>query len=669
MIETVKFDPIAWANINDNRLKTSDAAPLNPSKATVEENSVSASVADNEIGSLVEAIVENGTDITAGYDNWLRVAFALCSALGEGGREYFHRISRMNAEYDQTKCDKQYSSCLSSGGHGVNIQSLFWMAGNAGVNLSEFSKRQKSVENPEKCAYCANAQPCAKEEEIRNSLIISDTSFFKGNAHSCADAQYAHNGHETVDNTISFQQTFSDKIHVEDWCSFMAPILESMDDAEGKDKMILSSLVILSGVLPNYYGLYGGRTVYPPLYLLVYGPSASRKGEIGACQNILNPLKNEIVEQYKKEYDMYKKAHADWEAKGTKASGKATRGDEPTEPEYRSPLIPANSSASAAYLALKANGGWGIMFETEASALTQSLLSDYGDYSTGLLAAFHHEAIKMNRVKDKVRFDIDQPRLAISLTCTPGQLPKLFPTFEDGLGNRFLFYGLSRKMVWIDPFKKVDKPLDEIYGSVGKQTLCLYHEMKKLGDRNIQFTLNADQTEQFNSFFSGLLMEQFQMLGSDGISSFIFRLGLSTFRLAMVLALLRRYSERGGTQPLFFDDEQALPCSDKDFSIALTIMDTLVNHTAAIYSWLAKDDEGIGRSQLSELSQAERSIYEALGEEFTNDDVKKVATGLNINAETSRRYIGKYVNTYHVAIRLGRGRYRKVQKKTKEEND
>lgn len=508
--------------------------------------------------------------------------------------------------------------------------------------------------------HAHHAQPCVKNNKVYNSLIINDSNFHK---HDCATAQTA----QTAQNSkicheeISFKQTFSDKIDEQDWCDFFLPVLNSMDDAEGKDKMILGTLVNLSGMLPNIYGIYSGHMVYPPLYLLFYGPTASRKGEIGSCQFITKPLKQEIVGRYEQELHDYQLAHSLWESKGAKASEKATRGEEPREPEYRSPIIPANSSASAAYIALKANGGWGIMFETEAATLTQSLLSDYGDYSSGLLAAFHHEPIKMNRVRDKVRFDIDEPRLAIGLTCTAGQLPKLFPTFEDGLGNRFLYYGLNRKLTWLNPFKPIDKPLDEVYEDLGKQALELYHQLMGLDKRRIQFMLTQEQVTQFNAFFSELLMEQFAMLG-DGISSFIFRLGLSAFRIAMILTLLRRYSEWDKSAPLFDGNTQALLCGDKDFTMALTIMNTLVNHTATIYAALAKDDEGLLNQQLAELTHAERIIYNALNDEFTTNDLKNVAIEKNINADTARRYLGKFANTYHIVERVKNGLYRKTKK-------
>lgn len=508
------------------------------------------------------------------------------------------------------------------------------------------------------CAPCVNAQAYAKEEENSNRLIINNTL---SDEQACANAQTTQNLAQG-EQEIIFQQTFSDQIDPADWCDYFQPVLDSMDDAEGKDKMILATLVINSGMLPNYYGIYGSKTVYPPLYLLIYGPSASRKGEIASCQHIIAPLSREMSREHEQELAAYKEAHATWEAMGNKASERANRGEEPQEPEYRSPVIAANSSASAAYLALKANDGWGIMFETEASALTQSFLSDYGNYSTGLLAAFHHEPIKMNRVRDKIRFEIETPRLALAFTCTKWQLPKLFPTFEDGFANRFLFYGLNRNVTWINPFKKEDKPLDEIYEELGEKSLELYHLMKDLGNRRIQFLLTEEQKAQFNDFFSELLMEQFAMLG-DGISSFIFRLGLSTFRIAMTLALLRRYSEWDRKKPFFEPDDQAMLCGEKDFRIAMTIMNTLVNHTATIYADLNKENEGSDKPKgYSKLNPAERKLFDALGDAFTTEEVRNTAIAIGINTETARGYVSKFIK-YEVAQRIKNGVYQKVTAK------
>ena len=533
------------------------------------------------------------------------------------------------------------------------------------------SAYRNTAEHGTLCAVCADAQRYSEKESKVNSLIINNTI---SHEQRCANAQTAHNAIIEDLEQIDFCYTFSDKIPEDYWCDYLRTVYSTMEEPQDRDKMLLNTLTVNSAMEPNFYCLYSGHTVYPPLYLMTFGKTASRKGEVAFCQRIIEPLDREIIVQYQKELEEYKRDHSAWEAKGAKASDKANRGEEPKEPTYRQAHIPANSSAAAFDIGLEANGGWGLMFETEAVTLQKSLISDFGDYSDTLLKSFHHEEINKNRIKDKLHISIKEPRLAAALTCTPGLLRKLFPTFEDGFANRFLFYGLDRKLEWVNPFKPLEKPLDEVYEELGRHSLELYHQLQARGNRRIQFLLKEEQIAQFNNFFSELLMEQFYMLG-DGISSFIFRLGLSAIRFAMVLTMLRRYSEwkakneNGCNKPLFEDNEQAILCDEKDFFISMTIVNTLVNHTAAIYSALAKDDEGLDNAKLAGMTAQEKALYNALGQEFTSNDVHNTAITLNTNPDTARRYLGNFVSRYHVVKRIKNGSYVKLSTNRNDQYD
>jgi hypothetical protein len=50
---------------------------------------------------------------------------------------------------------------------------------------------------------------------------------------------------------------------------------------------------------------------------------------------------------------------------------------------------------------LKANDGQGIICETEADTMSVAKKQDWGDYSTILRAAFHHETFSTTRKTDK----------------------------------------------------------------------------------------------------------------------------------------------------------------------------------------------------------------------------------------------------------------------------
>ena len=99
------------------------------------------------IETVVDRIIANGRDITAGYDNWLRLGFALADGRGEAGRAMYHRLSVMNPQYNEAECNRQYDACLKSSDRpgGVTVATLFQMAKDAGVNVSARMVEQVEV--------------------------------------------------------------------------------------------------------------------------------------------------------------------------------------------------------------------------------------------------------------------------------------------------------------------------------------------------------------------------------------------------------------------------------------------------------------------------------------------------------------------------------------------
>ena len=78
---------------------------------------VGSSAPDTDTASRVEALIAalraSGADITADYNDWLKVGFALAGEFGEGGRGYFHDISSLYPGYDQAESDTKYTECLT----------------------------------------------------------------------------------------------------------------------------------------------------------------------------------------------------------------------------------------------------------------------------------------------------------------------------------------------------------------------------------------------------------------------------------------------------------------------------------------------------------------------------------------------------------------------------
>lgn len=639
------FNPLEWA-------KKENA----PQKSTVNNQTPAAAHGDwaptddyAQAREVVERIVTSGVNIAEDYNDYLKVNFALAQAFGENGRELAEKVCSMSAKFDRTDFDKKYDNCLRNGNGKVTIATFYQMAKDAGIDI-----RMARTET-QNFADFATSQRQAETYKKDNSMIINENEISENSERQCEDANSAN-----LEENINFQSNFSCKINEEDWCPFMRTVADTMDTPEGKDKMLLATLNMLSGVIPNYYGLYSGKVVYPPLYIIYYGPAGSLKGEIADAVHLLTPLKKELQGEYAKEMAAYEQEHALWEAKGGKKE-RTERGPEPKKPDFRTPLIPGDSSASKVVKHMKANANMGgTLFESEARVISNTLSSDFGkQWGTILLKTAHHETISLTRIEDDRFIEIEEPRMAVGLTCTPGLLPKFFPSFEDGLGSRFLYLGLNRKKGWRSPFVDNVQPLSEAYKTLGEQFLELYHEMDKLGNRRIQFLLSKEQQNYFDSYFAPLTIEMTDILG-DGCESFIYRLGTQGFRIAMNLTLLRRYCEWDRTRPLFEPEEQAIQCGETDFHIMITMIDTLVNHTIKIYASLAKEEDTNPFIHQVNWNAGEKRLYHALPTKFNSKIIEKTLEDLGMNPNTAKRYLSDFVKKHHIADRTGKGEYIKI---------
>ncbi len=638
----------------------------------------------------VEAVLASGVSLCDDYCDWLRMGFALASELGEQGRTPFMQLSAMSANYcGDRECNRKYDSIMRSSRQGVTIGTFFHMASEmAGISCS--------------FANLPNCHAFAKNDKKYNSLIINDHKKMNSILQEWQIgklAKHSTNGilggkteHSAVGEPFDGAcrgklPTFSDKLSSGALPPLLMPLAAQMDTAAAKDKVLLSALAVVSGLLPNYYGVYGGKTVYPPLYLIVYGSAASGKGELTSCRKIYEPVRQEVLRAYNAERDQAERDHARWEAMGSTPKGRQERGAEPKPPVYHSPVIPANSSSAAFFHELQNNGGWGLMFESECDALSTMLGSDYGDYSMQLRCAFHHEPISMNRRTDNLHIEIQEPRLAILLTGTPGQLNTLFKQVENGLGSRFCFYRLEGSPVWHDVFRQKEQTLDQVAASLGDAVFSICRELRQKEGRGVQFSLTPAQAQQFNAFFSALLEEQTGMNGEE-FSSFVFRMGLSAFRIAMVLSMLRRYSEAktgmlkelkiGGLESvaalkidgledgsdgrLFPGAEQTLVCRDEDLHTALTIIDTLAAHTTDVYARLVPEDERQeAHAARRGAGDREMQLYDALPEEFRASQMDEFAKGLGVSQRGFYRLLQRLISL-GLLERLAQGEYRKIGK-------
>ena len=82
---------------------------------------------------ICDKIDEIKLDITEDYHDWTELCFSLCTAFGERGRTFFHRLSQHYYAYKDEETDRKYSNQLQCNRGEVTIRTLVWMMQQVGV--------------------------------------------------------------------------------------------------------------------------------------------------------------------------------------------------------------------------------------------------------------------------------------------------------------------------------------------------------------------------------------------------------------------------------------------------------------------------------------------------------------------------------------------------------
>lgn len=269
-----EFNPADWQDDLPEAfcepVKLKERNPL----AVAPTNSSWTSSLEEQIEEITRRIEATGTDITATYADWLRLGFALVEALGEGGRSYFHRLSRFYPGYNAQEADTQYNNCLKARGHGVTPKSFFQLAKENGINVS--------IRPPKP------AKPLPSTDGTDGT-----------------DALMEMPGPEPM-------PTFSHELygHLPD---LLEAVVRQANSDEDADVLLLGSIVSFSSCLPKIFGVYGGRQVFPNLFLFVTAPASAGKGRLSLCRRLVQPIHDQLRNTYKAEMDEYRIQKARYE--------------------------------------------------------------------------------------------------------------------------------------------------------------------------------------------------------------------------------------------------------------------------------------------------------------------------------------------------------------------
>ena len=597
------FSAQEWENVPSEAL---------PGKQDCTEAQPSSHIYNNVEEDVDRVVCEIETlriDIAPSYNDWVNLGFAIADGCGETGRAYFHRLSKLHHDYLYTKADKQYTYCLQGKRQGITIATFFYMAELVGVS----QKRSQisiypNIQNGETGKWIKEeCELPAFPEVVYEQLPV----FLK----------------EVVDNAIS---------------------------EEDRGTILIGAIATLSVCFPNFCGVYDERIVYPNLYLFVTAEAGMGKGALTLCRELITPINRQLHDLTKTLDAQYKADMAEY-TKGKKSENVQM----PEQPPIKTLIVPANSSASAFKRIAKENDGIVILFETEGDTLSQTLKSDFGNYSDVLRKAYHHEPLGANRTKDREFYDVDNPRISVVLAGTPEQVYRLTPTAEDGLFSRFAFYFIPFKRGFRNVFatSDVSQSKNAKFKQLGERFLHLRESFMWQG--NYTFFIPEHLQLQFLKHYESANDECCDEVG-NGMQGIVRRMGLMAYRIMMVLTTVRTFETEMFKLPHTPDGSVHLSCQEEDFRTAMSICDTLLAHSVFIYRKLMRAQRrSVSDQQERSVASRRNAFFELLPDTFTKKDYDALIEAQNENRSTASKWIDIFIKE-HRLCRTGQGVYKKT---------
>ena len=406
---------------------------------------------------------------------------------------------------------------------------------------------------------------------------------------------------------------------------FLSEVVSNSISEDDRDTILIGAIVCLSVCFHNVCGVY----------------------DVAPINRNLHELSQRMEQEYKEAMNAYIKS---------KKSDGATM---PTEPPMRMLIIPANSSASSLLKILGDNDGVGLLFESEGDTLSQTLKSDYGNYSDVLRKAFHHELVSLSRRKDREYCEVSNPRVSVALAGTPEQVRRLIPDAENGLMSRFCFYIIRFKRGIRNVFatNDISQSKNAMFRILGDRFCHLHEEFLNHG--SYTFSLPSVLQEQFIEYLSRVNEECCDEV-DNRMQGIVRRMGLIAYRIMMVLTAVRHLENVCNVQ-VDSDGIVRLVCQESDYFVAMNICDTLLYHAVFIYRNLSGSQNKPSASILQETGVVARrnALYNMLPETFTKKDYDAAVLALGENGSTAAKWIEAFIRSGKLC-RIEQGKYRKI---------
>ena len=443
-----------------------------------------------------------------------------------------------------------------------------------------------------------------------------------------------------------------DKVVLDRLPGLLLDVLKTSGDEREYDLMAISSITMLSTVLPGVSGMLKKTPYKPPFYTLIVGESGSGKGCISMLHKLVDYWQEYVLNNSKalvKEAKKEKEAYELYKAQQRTGKAKLPAGPVPEEPEpvYEKRLHMSGYTSTARMIEqLEINKPYAsLLFETELESVNNTMMQDFGGYGYVLNQAFHHERINCSSRTNGTSF-VEAPELGFLATGTPAMLQKLIPSTESGLYSRLLIYRIAGRTDY-QPLTSSD------------DTMSCVHYFNNLGLRVLDMAVHLEKSHTFVSFSDKQrkrLDRYFEreyynvrVFGNSDVTSVVLRHRLIIFRIAMTLTGIRKGESRSM--------EEDIEISDDDFEIAYHIGTRCLRHSLLVSTSLKHSDA----DQHHKLLDAQVGLFDAMPDEFKTAEVLTEASVRGISRASVFRML-KNAQLYGLVELVSIGCYRKTEK-------
>jgi hypothetical protein len=249
----------------------------------------------------------------------------------------------------------------------------------------------------------------------------------------------------------------------------------------------------------------------------------------------------------------------------------------------------------------------------------------------------------MQRRQNREHFSVEHPRLSVLLTGTRGQVFRLIPNTENGLFSRFMFYSFPAVPSFRDVFVHNGTDPGHSFRELGQLAQQMYQFLKAQSE-SIQLYFLPEQQADFIAFFREVTEVAHRGSGVPILAT-IHRLGLISFRIAMVMSMVRYYHFKKRKNQLTVKIQQA------DLVIAKKISLTLLYHANML---IADMKDG---SKIIQTQAKQQHFFAALPNEFSWAQALETGKQFGMSPSSVRRYLlgGQFE-------RITKANYRKIVK-------